>query len=182
MKPAHTLFSADRIAAGVQEVATQLRERLGEDVSNVRFVGLIRGCVFFYVDLIRAMGHPDVKIDLIQASSYADAVGSGRDATQSAGTVTYDADAIRDIAGSRIVLIDDIIDTGRTLKTITEALGEAGAAEVITVALLDKRSRRLVDFHADIVGFVIPDEFVIGYGLDYEGQYRTLPDIRVMGE
>ncbi len=182
------LIPQEQIATRVREMAERLRERLGESDADgdVRIVGLLRGAIFFFVDLLRAMDHPDVAIDLMRASSYADAAhaasgNSGTDATTSAGTVRFDERMVPgEIRGQRVVLVDDIIDTGRTLKTLHDALLEAGAREVISVVLLDKPARREVSFGADLVGFEIPDHFVVGYGLDCGGRFRLLPDICIV--
>ncbi len=176
------LLSRDQIAARVDELGAELLKRLDGNLENVTVVALLRGAVFFFVDLLRAMGNPDVKFELVRASSYADGGEDhhAEDATRSRGHVSLDSRALEGCRGRRVVLVDDIIDTGLTLSTLHKRLEEDGATDVITVALLDKRLRRTVDYHADMAGFEIPDEFVVGYGLDCDGRYRTLADICVL--
>ncbi|MGE0434142.1 MAG: phosphoribosyltransferase [Planctomycetota bacterium] len=181
------LLSRQQVAERVTGLGAELIERLGDDLSDVTVVALLRGAVFFFVDLVRAMGSPtDLRFELVRASSYADGVtdpgGAGGDAaaTESRGQVSLDAAALVGCKGRRVVLVDDIIDTGLTLSTLDARLRKLGATDVITVALLDKRSRRTVDYHPHLAGFEIPDHFVVGYGLDCDGRYRTLADICVL--
>ena len=183
MLPKTILLDQAQIAERVADLGARVRAHFADRWEDVRVVGLLRGAVFFFVDLVRAMGSPEVAIDLMRASSYADSLDAAAttDATTSAGRVQFDERMVpTDIRGQRVVLVDDIIDTGRTLQTLHETLLRAGAAEVVTVVLLDKPSRREVPFQADFVGFEIPDAFVVGYGLDHGGRFRCLPDIRVV--
>lgn len=173
------LLSKDQINERVSALGQALREKLA-DRDNIVLVGLLRGAVFFFVDLIRAMDSPDWAFELIRASSYDDS-GTSATATESRGRVSVTNDpALKNVAGKTVVLIDDIIDTGLTLHTLVGTLNDHGAADVLTVVLLDKPSRRKIGVQADFVGFEIPDHFVVGYGLDCAGKYRTLPDICVV--
>lgn len=177
------LLDQGQIAERVRHLGLALREKLADHENEVVLVGLLRGAIFFFVDLIRAMDSPDWPFELIRASSYADNAESGGPATQSAGRVNVTNDpALGNVAGKVVVLIDDIIDTGLTLHTLADTLKTHGAKQVLTVVLLDKPSRRKIEFSADFVGFEIPDHFVVGYGLDCAGKFRNLPDICIVNE
>lgn len=135
-------------------------------------IGVLRGSFMFLGDLVRDLYvhelHP--RIDFMTLESY----GSGM---ESSGTVQITKDVAVDVAGASILLVDDILDTGRTLTFARNHLLSKGAVEVKTCTLLDKPSRRVIPIEADFVGFEIPDEFVVGYGLDYDSYYRELPYI-----
>ena len=136
-------------------------------------VAVMKGSVFFYVDLVRAITVP-VELDFVKVSSY-------YAGTSSSGQLKIHLDLKRDdYENIDILLVEDIVDSGRTLKSLTENLKGRGAASVRTVTLLDKPSRREVDFKADYIGAEVPDEFVVGYGLDYDERYRDLPYVGVL--
>ena len=173
MKPhhiRHVLLSAeqirDRVGRLVQEMALGCR---GEDVV---LVGILRGSFIFLADLVRELYRQDVypRIDFMTLESY------GAD-TESSGTVRLAKDVGMDLKGTDVIVVDDILDTGRTLSFARQHLLARGAHSVRTCALLDKPARRVVPFHADYIGFTIEDCFVVGYGLDYDGHYRELPHI-----
>lgn len=153
-------------------------EELGQEISNdyadkeLILVGLLKGAVYFMTDVTRHISLK-ARIDFMIASSY----GSG---TVSSGTINIKRDIETDIKGKHVLVLDDIMDTGLTLSKITALLRERGAASVKTAVLLDKQERRTSDIVADYVGFDIPDEFVVGYGLDFAGYYRTLPYIGIL--
>jgi hypoxanthine phosphoribosyltransferase len=172
------LFERDRIARRVAELGEQVRQRL-EGESDILMVALLRGAVFFFVDLVRAMGDPDARLEFVRASSYADS-GTRANTTVSSGKIILDQTALDACKGRRVVLVDDIVDTGLTLHTLDRQMRDRGATDVITVVLLDKKSRRTVDYQPGFVGFEVPDHFVVGYGLDCAGQYRTLADICIL--
>ncbi len=130
----------------------------------------LKGALFFAVDLVRALGR-EVTIGFITASSY----GSG---TKSSGEVHLRQEDIGEIAGRHVLIVDDIIDTGRTLLAVTEALRPHRPASIRTAVLIDKPARREAAIGVDYVGFTIGDIFVVGYGLDSGEEHRTLPDIR----
>ena len=111
----------------------------------------------------------DIEIDFMDVSSY--------DGAESVGDVKINKDLDKSVKGESILLVEDIVDTGRTLKEVKKLLLHKGAAEVKIVSLLDKPSRRVIEIQADYVGFEIPNEFVVGYGLDYDQKYRNLPYI-----
>jgi hypoxanthine phosphoribosyltransferase len=135
-------------------------------------IGILRGSFMFLADLVRDLNghgyHP--RIDFISLESY----GSG---TESSGEVMVTKDISLDVADADVLLLDDILDTGRTLCFARDRLLERGARTVRTCALLDKPARRVVPVRADYVGFVVEDVFVVGYGLDYDSRYRELPHI-----
>lgn len=133
-------------------------------------VGILTGSFIFVSDLCRAMPRKDLRINFIKASSYGDSTESSRDLK------VIGLESVP-LEGKRILLVDDILDTGHTLSRLVTMLKEKGAKEVKTCAFLDKPSRREVEFEADFTGFKIPNAFVVGYGLDYANEYRTFPDI-----
>lgn len=159
------MFTAEAIHECVEAMAGQIRRNYEFDV----VVGILTGSFIFVSDLCRYFPRQDLQIKFIKASSYCDEMRPGE--------LEVSGLDLKELAGKRVLLIDDILDTGRTLKCLNEKIRAAGAAAVKTCALLDKPSRREVDFQADFTGFKIEDKFVVGYGLDYAGEYRTFPDI-----
>ena len=156
------LFTKDEIAAKVRELASRIDvDYRGKDLVAVC---VLNGAMIFFADLIRAMSVP-AEVDSVCASSY----GKG---TRSCGTVTFGKDVGTDIRGRHVLLVEDIIDSGLTMAALTEELKKREPASVRVCALLDKPSRRVNGFTADYTGFEIPDEFVVGYGLDLGGTYR----------
>jgi len=137
---------------------------------EIIMVGVLRGCVHFFSDLSRAMKSP-TQFDFIQAMSY--------QGTESSGEVQLVKDLSQSIAGKNVLLVEDIYDTGRTLEYVRGNLLNRDPKRVEIAALLSKPSRRLIEVDVRFVGFEIPDAFVVGYGLDYNGQYRGLPDIQI---
>lgn len=134
-------------------------------------VAILKGSVPFLVNVIKYIDM-DVEFDFMAVSSY--------EGTESIGDVKIIMDLNRSIKGEHILLVEDIIDTGRTLKEVTKLLFNKGAASVKIVTLLDKPSRRIIDITADYVGFEIPNEFVVGFGLDFNEKYRNLPYVGVL--
>ncbi len=134
-------------------------------------VAILKGSVPFLVNLIKYIDM-NVEFDFMAVSSY--------EGTESIGDVKIIMDLNRSIKGEHILLVEDIIDTGRTLKEVTKLLFNKGAASVKIVSLLDKPSRRVIDISADYVGFEIPNEFVVGFGLDFNEKYRNLPYVGVL--
>jgi hypoxanthine phosphoribosyltransferase len=161
------LFDEETLAARVAELGRELtRVYRGRDPL---LVGILGGGVVFLADLMRAIDLP-VEVDFVSASSY------GAD-EHSRGTVTIHHDLRVPIAGRHVLLVEDVVDTGRTLALLREELLRRGAASLAVCALLDKAARRVVDLRPDFVGFACPDVFVVGYGLDRAGRYRNLPCI-----
>ena len=164
------LVTEEELKSRVQVMGAELAERFAG--KNPLFLGVLKGCFVFMSDLIRAC---PVKSDLefIAVSSY-------QNATVSSGRVQITHDVQQDISGRDIVIVEDILDSGNTLAFLKNYLLTKGAASITIVTLLDKPSRRAKAVNADLAGFVVPDEFVVGYGLDYAQRYRNLPYIGVL--
>jgi hypoxanthine phosphoribosyltransferase len=158
----------------IQEKVRELGERITGDYREDRLllVGILRGAVVFLSDLMRHLKLP-CEIDFMEVSSY----GAG---TQSSGVVRILKDLEEDITGRHVLLVEDIIDTGLTLSYLRRTLLQREPASLEVCALLSKPSRRQVDLRVRYLGFEVPDEFVIGYGIDFAGAYRNLPDIHVL--
>jgi len=163
------LFGETEIAERVGGLAGELAKVLEGDFT---VVAVLKGSFVFAADLIRALDREGLApgVEFMRLSSYGHA-------KQSSGKVRLIGDAPEDFGGRRVLLLDDIVDTGRSLAHAKAMILERGASQVLTVALLDKPSRREVDIAADFVGFTIEDLFVVGYGIDYDEQYRHLPYI-----
>jgi hypoxanthine phosphoribosyltransferase len=163
------LIHEEDLAQRVAEMGADIAKQC-EGVDEVVIIGLLRGTFVFMADLTRAMSRQGVKqiLDFVGVQSY----GSG---TTSSGNPRLSHELERDIEGRTVLLVDDILDTGRTLKLAVEYLRDKGADRLITAVLLDKPSRRAVEITADHVGFEVPDRFVVGYGTDFDGRFRELP-------
>ena len=163
-----------RVVISEEEIKSAIK-KAGEEISKeydgkpLLLVSILKGAFIFMADLCRAITIP-VEIDFMSASSY----GAG---TVSSGKVRIDFDLKHDISNYHVIIVEDIIDTGRTLKEIVYTLSSRNPLSLKIVTLLDKPDRRVVDFKADKVLFTIPDFFVIGYGLDCNEYYRNLPYI-----
>ena len=136
------------------------------------FLGVLKGSFIFMADLVRAC-QLQSDIEFIAVSSYANA-------TESSGRVHINYDLQRDITGRHLIIVEDILDSGNTLAFLQQYFLAKGAASITIVTLLDKPSRREKAVRADLVGFTVPDEFVVGYGLDYAQRYRNVPYIGVL--
>jgi len=160
--------------AEIQERVTAIAHEIHRDFDGRPFtvVGILTGSLVFLADLIRSIELPH-QIGLLQASSY-------RGATTEAGTLVVNDSLLAEIRGRHILLLDDILDTGATLSRLVEHLHHRGAASIRTAVLLRKVGRQTVHFEPDYVGFSIPNKFVIGYGLDFNDDYRHLPYIGVL--
>jgi hypoxanthine phosphoribosyltransferase len=164
------LLTAAQIHERVQALVHEIRPVYQETPFTV--VGVLTGSLIFLADLVRALDLP-LRIALVNASSY-------RGTATSAGTLVIQDALLSDVQGRHLLLIDDILDTGATISTLVKHLESRGAASVRTCVLLRKLGRQTVPFEPDFTGFTIPDEFVIGYGLDYNDEYRHLPFIGVL--
>jgi hypoxanthine phosphoribosyltransferase len=164
------LLPAGKIAQRVSELARQISADYRGRTPHL--IGVLKGAWVFMADLIRQLDL-QVTVDFLGIASY----GSG---TQSSGEVKITKDLDVSIEGLDILVIEDILDTGRTFQYLREVLDAHKPRSIKLVALLDKTSRRIIPVHADYVGFEIPDAFVVGYGLDYAQKYRELPDVRVI--
>lgn len=158
------LISKEDLQKRVAELANEISQQKIDIV-----VGALTGAFIFVADLVRAMPSQNLKVQFVKASSYG--CGTERSSFTVSGLEKLD------IEGKNILLVDDIFDTGHTLCSLSKAMFERGAKTVRTCALLDKPSRREVDFDIDYRGFTIENLFVVGYGLDYAEEYRTLPDV-----
>ncbi len=167
----------ERVLISEQEIKAKIAE-LGRQITadyqdkDLMLVGVLKGAVMFMVDLARAINLP-VEIDFMATSSY----GAS---TESSGVVRILKDLDRSISGRNILIVEDIVDTGLTLKYLREILSDRGPASIRICALLNKRKARKADVDLDYVGFEIPDEFVVGYGLDFGEIYRNLPFVGVL--
>lgn len=163
----------------VSEAAIKRRlKKLGSDIvavygkEEITVIAIINGAILFTADLLRQIHNP-VRLDCIRISSY-------RNTTRSHGKPHLLYSLTLDITNRHVLLIDDILDTGKTLAVVVDLIKKQNPASVRTCVLLDKKGRREVEFEADFVGFQIPDRFVVGYGLDFAERYRNLPCIGIL--
>jgi hypoxanthine phosphoribosyltransferase len=153
-------------------------KKLGDEITaaypgeEITVIAIINGALLFAADLLREIRRP-IRLDCIRVSSY-------RNDTRSLGRPEIVHSLTIDIANRHVLLIDDILDTGKTLSVVVNLIRKLNPATVRTCVLLDKKGRREVDFEADFVGFPIPDQFVVGYGLDFAERYRNLSSIGVL--
>ena len=164
------LVTEEQIATRVEELAREVEKKY--EGKDLLLVGVLKGAVMFMADLSRAIQLP-VTMDWMAVSSY----GSG---TQSSGVVRILKDLDADVLGRHVLIVEDIIDSGLTLSWLISNLNARGAASVEVVALLRKPDAAKVEVDVAWVGFEIPNEFVVGYGLDYAEHYRTLKDVGVL--
>ncbi|WP_116475721.1 hypoxanthine phosphoribosyltransferase [Zobellella maritima] len=162
------LIGTDEVNARTQALGEQINTHY-QGVDEVVMVGLLRGSCIFMADLCRQLTVP-VRLDFMTASSYGSSMESNRD-------VRILKDLDDDIQGKHVLIVEDIIDTGNTLSKVKEILSLRGPASLTICTLLDKPERREAEVPVDWVGFTIPDEFVVGYGIDYAQRYRNLPYI-----
>ena len=162
------MISAKSIAARIEKMADEIEE-IFAGTDKLLVVGLLRGSFVFIADLVRELDLP-VEVDFIEASSYGNAMESSRE-------VRILKDLRGTVEGRDVLIVEDIVDTGHTLARVTQFVAARNPARLKTIALLDKPARREVDFKADLIGFEIPDECVVGYGIDYAQRNRNLPFI-----
>ncbi len=166
----HELISEEEVNAKICALGEQIsRDYAGK---QVHLVGILKGACFFMCELAKRITVP-VSIDFMSVSSY----GSG---TESSGIVKIVRDVDEPIEGQDVIIVEDIIDSGRTLHYLEGVLKERGAKSIRFCTLLDKPERRVAEIHVDYTGFTIPDKFVVGYGMDYDQRYRNLPYIGVV--
>ncbi len=165
------LISEEEIVARSKELGKQISEIYKEKQEVPILVALLKGSIPFLSELIKHI-EIDIEFDFMDVSSY--------EGTKSLGDIKINKDLSCSVKDESILLVEDIIDTGRTLKEVTRILRNKGAKDVKVVSLLDKPDRRVVEIEADYVGFTIPNEFVIGFGLDYNQKYRNLPYIGIL--
>lgn len=165
------MLSAEAIQNRVKELAREISSSYEFDI----ILSALTGAYMFTADLSRAMANPQLEIKFIKASSY----GSG---TESSGKLKVSGIENLDLKGKRILVIDDILDTGITMGTLVKMFKDMQVSDVRSCVLLNKEERRSVNYHADYVGFDIKNEFVVGYGLDFDEKYRTLPEVWTLEE
>ncbi len=171
MTPGRVLLTQAQIRARVR----QLGQNITRHYAGKRplFLGVMNGALFFLADLLRAT-ELDAEIICVRLASYAGAQSTGQ---------VIGLDALgKSVAGRHILIVDDILDTGRTLSALRARLKKLGAADVKICVLLEKKRRHEIPVRADWTGFKIPDQFVVGYGLDYNGRYRGLKQVRVLSD
>ena len=166
---AEILFSEENIKHRVREIGDALTEEYRD--KDPVFVGILKGVILFYTDLIRAVRIP-LEVDFMAASSYRNGTTSGE--------LIIKKDATVNLRGRHVVIVEDIVDSGHTLTLLTKEILSREPASLKVVTLLDKKERREVEFEPDVAGFVCPNEFVVGYGLDYGERYRNLPYIGIL--
>jgi hypoxanthine phosphoribosyltransferase len=164
------LITRERIQKRIPELAKEIRRDFPNE--PLHLVGVLKGAVFFLSDLARNIPG-DVSFDMIAVSSY------GKNA-QSSGQVKLTRDLDSSIEGKTIIVVEDILDTGLTLGYLLRIFEQRKPKQMRVAVLLDKPERRIAPVHADYVGFTIPNEFVVGFGLDYAERYRNLPDVGVL--
>ncbi|CAI2632229.1 hypoxanthine phosphoribosyltransferase [Apilactobacillus apinorum] len=165
-----TLYSKEDI----QDACRRLGQQITSDYKGKKpiVIGVLKGAIFFMTDVVREMD-VYIDIDFIDVSSY-------HGGTASSGSIELVKDVELDVKGRDVIFMEDIIDTGRTLKYLEDLLAERGAKSIKVCTLMDKPEGRVVDAKADYVGLEVPNEFVVGYGLDYKGMYRNLPYVGVL--
>jgi len=165
-----TLLSEKEIDARVRELGAQIsRDYAGK---SVKLICILKGACFFACELAKRITVP-VFLDFMSCSSYGDG-------TESSGDIIVKKDLDDSIEDQHVIVVEDIIDSGRTLYFLKKELSARGAESVAICTLLDKPDRRVMDVHVDYVGFTIPDQFVVGYGLDYAQRYRNLPYVGIV--
>lgn len=164
------LISKEALDARVQELGQEISESYKG--KELLMIGVLKGANVFMSDLMRAVSVP-IQIDFIAASSY----GSS---TESSGVVRIVKDLDYSIEGKHVMIVEDIIDTGLTLKYLYDNFSARKPASLSIISLLDKPERRKADIKVDYTGFVIPDEFIVGYGIDYAEKYRNLPFVATL--
>ncbi|TPR12200.1 hypoxanthine phosphoribosyltransferase [Apilactobacillus timberlakei] len=165
-----TLYSEEDIENACKRLGEQItKDYQGE---NPIVIGVLKGAIFFMTDIVRDIDLY-MDIDFIDVSSY-------HGGTQSSGSIELMKDVDIDVNGRNVLFIEDIIDTGRTLKYLEDLLSDRGAKSIKVCTLMDKPEGRVVEAKADYVGLEVPNEFVVGYGLDYNGKYRNLPYVGVL--
>ncbi len=164
------MFTEEEVNAKIKELGAQISADMNGE--PVKIICILKGASFFSCELAKRISVP-VYIDFMSVSSYGDG-------TESSGIVRIIKDLDDSIEGENVLIVEDIIDSGRTLSYLVENLKSRGAKSVRLCTLMSKPSRRVVDVSVDYIGYEIPDEFVVGYGLDYAQKYRNLPYVGVV--
>lgn len=158
------LYSMEELQKRIKEVGEQISKDY--EGKEIVIVSVLKGAIFYTVDLVKNIT-TDIVIDFMKVSSY--------EGTESTGVITIKQDLGIDIEGKHVLIIEDIIDTGRTLRVLREELLKRKPASLKITTLMDKKERREVELDADYVGFTIPNKFVVGYGFDIDDKYRNIP-------
>src|SRR5246500_3537442 len=165
-----TLISREKIQRRIGEMAQEIRRDFPTEALHL--VGVLKGSVFFLTDLARRLSG-NVSLDFIAVSSYGNR-------TETSGEVKLTRDLDSSIEGKTVIVVEDILDTGMTLQYLLRVFEQRKPRRIRVAVLLDKPERRIAAVHADYVGFTIPNEFVVGFGLDYAERYRNMPDVGVL--
>lgn len=171
MENVKVLIEEEKIQDKVKEIAKRIEQDY--EGKEITLICILKGSTFFTVDLAKRI-NKNIKIEFIQVSSYG--------ASTTSSKIELKLDLKESIEGKHVIVVEDIIDTGRTLSYLIEHLKERKPESLKLCTLLDKPERRLYDVKVDYTGFEIPDKFVVGYGLDYDESYRNLPYIGYIGE
>src|SRR3989454_1672259 len=167
--PGRAMISSDGISKGLGQLGREIAEVYGDIETPLVIVAILKGATVFAADLLRSLSTP-AELEFVRAASY----GAG---TKTTGRVKIAHMVEGSLAGRHVLLVEDIVDSGRTIDTIERRFRKMKPASLRVAALLDRPARRELPVRIDFTGFVIPDRFVIGYGLDYAGLYRELPGI-----
>src|SRR5499427_1209251 len=167
--PGRAMISSERISRRVHQLGSEISEVYAGTDTPLVLVAILKGATVFSADLLRSLSIP-AELEFVRAASY----GAG---TKSSGRVKIAHMVEGSLEGRHVLLVEDIVDSGRTIDTILKRFRRMKPESLRVAALLDRPARRDIEVHIDFVGFVIPDRFVIGYGLDYAGLYRELPGI-----
>jgi hypoxanthine phosphoribosyltransferase len=170
LESVRTLISRSEIQRRIAEMAREIRRDFPTE--SLHLVGVLKGSVFFLTDLARQMSG-DISLDFIAVSSYGNR-------TETSGEVKLTRDLDSSIEGKTVIVVEDILDTGMTLQYLLRVFEQRKPRRIRVAVLLDKPERRIAKVRADYVGFTIPNEFVVGYGLDYAERYRNLADVGVL--
>lgn len=169
-----TLIPQADIAGKVKELGAQISDTYRHIEEPLVVISVLKGAMLFTADLIRALNIP-VQLEVLVASSYGDG-------SESSGKVEITYRSFESLKNRHVLVVDDITDSGRTFRDIGDGLQKYEPASIRFCAFLDKPSRREVTLKADYIGFSIPNEFVVGYGLDFAGYYRELPDVAIVSD
>jgi len=173
-KKIDVLISEEQIRSRISALATEIKQRFANEPEPIVLIGILKGSVIFLADLCRALDRP-VHLEFMGVSSYGDA-------TVTSGVVRITQDLTATIKGRNVVIVEDIVDTGLTIKYLLQMLKTRDPKSLSVCALVEKPSKSKGEVPIDFLGFSIPDQFIIGYGLDYAELYRNLPYIGVMGD
>ena len=166
----HEMFSEKQVAERIAQLAGQINEKYREE--PLHLICILKGSVFFFTELAKRLTMP-VTIDFMAASSY-------EDGTVSTGKLEIRKDLDEPLEGRHCLIVEDIVDTGKTLSMVKKMLLARNPASLEICALLDKPSRREAEIETEYIGYEVPDQFIVGYGLDYAQKYRNLPYIGVL--